>query len=214
MMVDVLQDVETDAPNPVRGAGRAATAASRKGRAAKGEASPESAPPASAMPLAAAKEPAPAGPSAAAKTTRRKTAVAKPSGPARIVFGRERRARFLELLRQDPNVSAAAREVGVARATAYSLRTRDAAFAAAWDDAVQEAVDHVEAELRRRAVEGVEEPVFYQGKEIARVRKYSDQLLKFYLQANRERYRDGPGDAAGEAPVPGLVMQLNLGGGG
>ena len=46
----------------------------------------------------------------------------------------------------------------------------------------------------RRALEGGEEPVFYQGKIVGSVRKYSDTLLMFMLKARRpERYRDRVG---------------------
>lgn len=62
------------------------------------------------------------------------------------------------------NISAAARAAGVERKTAYAWRNGDEDFAAAWDDAIEQAADLIELEARRRAVEGVDEPVMYQGR--------------------------------------------------
>ena len=46
-------------------------------------------------------------------------------------------------------------------------------------------MDDLELEARRRAVEGTERPVFYQGGEVGYVREYSDTLLIFLLKAHR-----------------------------
>jgi hypothetical protein len=51
------------------------------------------------------------------------------------------RALFFEMLRKTGNVSAAARHAGRARAQLYRLRKQDTAFAALWDDALEEAAD-------------------------------------------------------------------------
>ena len=58
-------------------------------------------------------------------------------------------------------------------------------FAARLELANEESADRLELEARRRAVEGVDEPVFYQGVEVGTVRKYSDALLQFLLKARR-----------------------------
>lgn len=60
-------------------------------------------------------------------------------------------------------VSKACVSAGISNAAVYALRKRDADFAAAWDDALEQAWDVQEAEAHRRAVVGVEEPVVYQG---------------------------------------------------
>jgi hypothetical protein len=72
-------------------------------------------------------------------------------------------APFLEQLTDTGNVSASARSVGVSSTSVYALRKTDADFAAAWDQALEDAADTLEAEARRRAVQGVQEPVVYQG---------------------------------------------------
>lgn len=79
----------------------------------------------------------------------------------------------------------------------YEQRRADELFAAAWDDALDQASDLLEKEARRRAHDGWDEPVFgslgnNQGSgEIGTVRKYSDTLLIFLLKGARpEKYRD------------------------
>ena len=48
----------------------------------------------------------------------------------------------------------------------------------------------MEAEARRRGVEGTLKPVFYKGEECGQVREYSDTLLIFLLKAHDPKYRD------------------------
>lgn len=106
------------------------------------------------------------------------------------------RALFIEELRKRGNVSEAAAAASIGRRTAYELRERDPEFAAAWDEAVDAAVDAMEGEAWRRAVEGVDEPVFGrvakdEDGQIGVIRKYSDSLMTTLLKAHRpEKYRE------------------------
>ena len=103
---------------------------------------------------------------------------------------RKRRA-FLKTLAETGNVSGATRAAEVSRSHAYTLKAQDPEFAALWEEALGAAVDALEAEARHRAVDGVEQPHFHQGKVTGSVRKYSDALLMFLLRAHRpEKYRD------------------------
>lgn len=70
---------------------------------------------------------------------------------------------FLDQLTASGNVSQSARLAGVNSTTVYGLRKGDGDFAAAWDQALEDASDDLEAEARRRGVQGVQEPVVYQG---------------------------------------------------
>lgn len=73
----------------------------------------------------------------------------------------------------------------------YALRLRDAEFRRRWREAVNKSVDVLEEEARRRAVIGVEEPVFHRGEICGHVQKYSDTLLIFLLKGMRpKKYRD------------------------
>lgn len=94
---------------------------------------------------------------------------------------------FLDHLRLSANISASARAVSISSSAAYSLRERDADFRASWDEALEDAYDMLEAEARRRAFEGVDEPVFYQGMECGVIRKYSDSLAQFLLKGYRRK---------------------------
>ena len=96
---------------------------------------------------------------------------------------------FLRALAETGNVGLSVEASGVGRSTVYEWRDKDEGFAQEWDNALDAASDVLEAEARRRAAEGTQEPVFYQGEEIGSVRKYSDLLLIFLLKAvNRHRF--------------------------
>ena len=104
----------------------------------------------------------------------------------------QQRATFLVRLAETGNVSDAARRAAVPRSGAYALRLADEEFALQWAEAQGQAVDALELEARRRAVEGVEQPVLYAGKPVhddlgdpVTVRHYSDRLLELLLKARR-----------------------------
>lgn len=99
---------------------------------------------------------------------------------------------FLRRLAAYGNVSKAAFEAGVSRETVYKFRRSNVGFSQAWDEALDQAADIMEAEAWRRAVKGVEEPVgWYKGKPGGSVRRYSDTLLIFLLKAHRpQKFRD------------------------
>jgi hypothetical protein len=99
---------------------------------------------------------------------------------------------FLDALSETANVRQAATQVGFSATIFYRHARRDPAFADAWDQTMQQAVETVfEAEAIRRAVEGVERDVFFQGKRVGSVREYSDTLLIFLLKGWRpDRYKD------------------------
>lgn len=80
----------------------------------------------------------------------------------------------------------------VPRRTHYQWHKDDPQYRAAVAVAVERGADVLEAEARRRALEGVEEPVgWYQGTAGGVVTKYSDTLLIFLLKAARpEKFRD------------------------
>jgi len=82
--------------------------------------------------------------------------------------------KFLARLRTTGIVGVSAQAAGVSREWTYKWRANHPDFAAAWDQAVDDAVDALEAEARARAIEGE-----------------SDLLLMFLLKANRpSKYRE------------------------
>lgn len=70
---------------------------------------------------------------------------------------------FLSALADAATIGEAAIEAGINRVTAYRWKETDEEFAVAWDDALEAGTEKLETAAIRRAVEGVEEPVIYQG---------------------------------------------------
>lgn len=104
---------------------------------------------------------------------------------------------FLAALAETGIVTRAAEAAGVETSTVYSLREVDEAFADAWRIARESAADRMEAEALRRAVDGVDEPVFGSGGvgvgsvKVGSIRRYSDTLLIFLLKGIRpDKYRE------------------------
>ena len=92
---------------------------------------------------------------------------------------------FIEALRATGNVTRAAQYAGRSRNQAYHVRRHSEHFAAQWDEALEEGTDLLDAEARRRAVTGIDKPVFYKGEVVGSITKYSDSLLMFLLKAHR-----------------------------
>lgn len=94
---------------------------------------------------------------------------------------RELRVKFLEALAQTGNVQASAYFVQRTRQSAYDLKRRDPDFARAWLAALVLAREEAQDKLQERAIEGVEEEVFYHGEVVATRRRYDSRLLLAHL---------------------------------
>lgn len=70
---------------------------------------------------------------------------------------------FLRAIESGCTVVEAAQQAGIASAQAYTRAKHDADFRAAWDDAKEASADLLEKEARRRAVDGLEEPIIHKG---------------------------------------------------
>lgn len=103
---------------------------------------------------------------------------------------------FLSSLRTCGIPSIAARTVGRGEVVFRREKSKNPAFSDAWDWAMREAADLMKAEARRRAVDGIDKPVFYQGDECAVIREYSDSLLIALLKADHEDFKQDDDDAA------------------
>lgn len=91
------------------------------------------------------------------------------------------------------NVTEAAKAAGVDRRTINRWRQDDPAFAAAWESASEEAWDRLEREALRRAVDGWDDPVFYEGVQVGSRKVYSDRLAELVIKAKRAKeYREKP----------------------
>lgn len=106
------------------------------------------------------------------------------------VAAKAKQTAFLAAYAEVGNVTAAARMAKVSRQAHYNW-LGDPEYADKFAAASEEAVDSLEAEARRRAVQGNVEPVFQGGKQVGEIRKFSDTLLIFLLKGARpERYRE------------------------
>jgi hypothetical protein len=93
----------------------------------------------------------------------------------------ERKTAFLDHLAHKGNVRAACKRVGLSREAAYCLRRRDPLFARGWAAGLVQAREASVEVLADRAIEGVEEPVYYRGELVGTRRKYDTRLLLAHL---------------------------------
>ena len=112
---------------------------------------------------------------------------------------------FLAAFRETGNVRLACEAAQVGRSTHYRYLEADPAYEEAFELAKEDAADILEAEAKRRAIEGVEEATgWYKGKPGGYIRRYSDTLLIFLLKGLRpEVYRE-------HIQVRGLLAKLDL----
>lgn len=95
-------------------------------------------------------------------------------------------AAFLAALEETGTISQAAKAANVGRQTVYDYKSADPEFAYRLEIALAGAADSLEAEARRRAVEGDQVPVYAQGKVVGHKTKKSDTLLMFLIKTLRE----------------------------
>lgn len=99
-----------------------------------------------------------------------------------------------EIRRNGGYSTVACTTIGICYNTMYRWREGSPAFKRAFDLCMEEGkarlIDQLQREAFRRGHDGVEEPVFFMGKEVAKVRKYSDALLTSMLKAKVPDFRD------------------------
>ena len=133
---------------------------------------------------------------------------------------------FVRSFAQIGIVLPACEAASISRSTYYKWRELYEDFDIECEEALQEAIDRAELELRSRAVIGIEEPVLFKGEPVWKrdpntgellldadfnpipftINRRSDRLLEIYMKAQRNQYRDkgsmeisGPGGAPIEA---------------
>ena len=94
----------------------------------------------------------------------------------------ERQKDFIERLAASASVTDAARYVGMSRQSARDLYNRSAPFRAAWDEAVKASVAVLAETAFDRAVNGVQEQVWYKGRMVGFREKHDNRLLMFLLR--------------------------------
>lgn len=128
---------------------------------------------------------------------------------SRSVASRAKRAAFLAAYAETATIRYAAEAAGVDRVQHYRWLALDPEYKAAFEAAGQQAIERMEREALRRAVEGNEEPVYQGGERVGTVRKYSDTLLIFMLKAaNPAKYRELPGSVTVNQDNRSLTLQM------
>jgi len=112
----------------------------------------------------------------------------------------EKKDRFLEAYAKCGIITVAAEAAGVNRQCHYAWLKEDPNYPARFADAKEAAADRIDAEIVRRGVTGVDEPVFgtiysEEGKPLKKdvvghIRRYSDVLLIFRAKLLRPEYRE------------------------
>ncbi len=115
---------------------------------------------------------------------------------------------FLDAFARLGVVTHAATAAKIDRDLHYKWMKSDPAYAEAFTDAETRAIDTLEREAWRRAVEGNKRPVFHQGKKCGELTEYSDVLLIFLLKGRfPERYREHGYEFNFDAPT---AVQVNF----
>ena len=98
---------------------------------------------------------------------------------------------FLALVGETGSVSAACATMNIGRSAIYDWKADDSDFAARLEAAQDRGTDWLEDQAVRRAAHGMDEPVFYKGKIVGYIKRYSDTLLMFTLKGRRpERWKE------------------------
>lgn len=98
--------------------------------------------------------------------------------------------RFLSIFSEVGVITKAAAIAGIDKSNHSKWLKSNEKYRERFEAAVEAANDVLIAECRRRAVEGVDEPVFYKGEQVDTVKKYSDLLLIFEMKRRMPEYRD------------------------
>lgn len=113
------------------------------------------------------------------------------SNHAKILAKQRRQKAFLEAYKIGGTIVSGCKAAKVSRRVVLNWRTREPEFAQRFLEAHEEASEALETEARRRAKDGWDEPVFYEGEIVGSKRKYSDTLLIFLMKGNLpEKYKE------------------------
>jgi hypothetical protein len=113
-----------------------------------------------------------------------------------------KRAAFLAAFAECGNIKLAAKLAECDRSMHYHW-LEDPDYERAFAAAKAEACDSLEAEARRRAMDGTERRIYHRGVQLDTIREYSDTLLIFLMKgAMPDKYRDNwKGEITGLTPA-------------
>ena len=97
---------------------------------------------------------------------------------------------FLMAYAETGRVSESSSLAGISPAAVHEWRHRLPVFAQAMEAAITVYRESLIREVHRRAVKGVDEPVFFQGEICGHIRRYSDRLLELEVKRHVPEYRE------------------------
>ena len=99
-------------------------------------------------------------------------------------FTDEQKIIFINSLSQHSVIKTACDDAGITRLKFYHAYSHDTEFKKLVDEAMVLGAINIEDEAKLRAINGVEEEVYFKGEYVGVVHKYSDFLLTFLLKGN------------------------------
>jgi hypothetical protein len=119
----------------------------------------------------------------------RKSTAPRPGHRAKR-FTPKRQEEYLSVLQEKGEPALARQEVGIGVKTVSELRRKEPEFGAREDEAMRIYRASVAAEIHRRGIEGVQEPIFWNGTIVGWITKYSDRMLELHAKRHIPEYRD------------------------
>ena len=102
----------------------------------------------------------------------------------------KKRAFLAALVEAGGSITRAAEATRMSRQRHYEWLREDPEYATAFGEAEIVAAHRLEDEARRRGFEGVQEPIYQNGRQVGQITRYSDTLLIFLLNGIMpEKYR-------------------------
>lgn len=139
---------------------------------------------------------------------------AKLREPTQRDWTKKKETIFLTVLAETCNVTLACSEAGVSISAAYARRKKNAAFRAAWSEAIAVAYRRLELMLLERSFNGTEKVITRKDGSEERVREYPNtlavQLLKMHKETAEDAERE-PGEGELEelrAKLQGKIERL------
>lgn len=125
---------------------------------------------------------------------RKRPNIRKMSGPnpptQPVIYTPESLSKWLNEVARTGVAEVAARAYGLRIRHTQYLRQQAPELDRLYKEALELYRDRILGALHHRAVEGVEEPVWYQGEQVGMVRRYSDRLLELTLKKHAPEFRD------------------------
>lgn len=119
--------------------------------------------------------------------------------------------RFIENYEVTGQISTAAKAAGVSLDTIYKQKKIHPTLVEEMEIAHHKYCDSMENEMRRRAIEGVVEDVYYQGEVVGTKRVYSDKMLETLMKKERpDAFRERKEiSGAGGGPLEINIVQFD-----